>query len=173
MIQYETYNSKCIKNVLIIDFVALLDEISIRFAQHSLIPANREFLKDNSSETRTNIESSHDSIGLQHIQIPIKTFPIDVGDINITITGSNLGCGHNLLVSQLKPAQSQNWIGRWTACQLEERGTFGLRDSCSYLCKPTGYCKETQILNVPQHLYESFLEICQLRSHLVSSSRVY
>ena len=144
------------------NFVSLLDELSIRFAPYSLNPVKGDFLKDNSSETCTKFNSSDDSTGLQHTQFRMKAFPLDVGDINVTITGNNLGCGHNLYVSPLSPAQSENWIGRWTACQLEDKSTFGFKERCAYWCKAPGHCKETQILKVPHQLNESFWEICQI-----------
>ena len=99
--------------------------------------------------------------GLQHVQFRINAFPIDVGDINITITDINLGCGQHLYVSPLSPVHSENWIGRWSDGQVEDIGIFGFKERCSYWCKAPGHYKETQILKVPHHLNENIWEIIQ------------
>ena len=155
-------HKKCALIFTISRLISMLDEMSIRFAPQSVIPTNEDFLKDNSSETCTTFGGSDNEPGLQHTQLRIRSFPIDVGDINITITGSNLGCGHNLYVSPLSPVKSEQWIGRWTACELENRTIYGEKEICSYWCKSPGHCKETQILKVPKNIKESQWEICQI-----------
>ena len=46
------------------------------------------------------------------VQIPYEV----VDDVNVTLIGTNLDCGHNLCVSPLSTAETKKWTDRWTSC---------------------------------------------------------
>ena len=134
----------------------------IRCYPEGLHPTNEHFLQDVHPETCSWFESGNTSKGQQYTQFRMEAFDADVGDINISITGSNLGCGHNLYVSSLSPDMSETWLGRWTSCQLVNISVNANRETCSFWCKSPGHAAEIQFLKFARSSEESHWEVCQI-----------
>ena len=92
----------------------------------------------------------------------LQTLAGHIGDINVTITGSRLGCGYNLYMTLLTVAQSNTWQGRWSGCTLSEIGGDDNREVCSYWCRSSGYWEEIQVRKVPKSPEEVDWEPCHV-----------
>ena len=126
----------------------LVGHLYIRFEDRSLISTNLEALTDNTSYTCTTFQRINNISISYYTQFRVQKSAGQIGDTNVTITGSKLGCGYNLYVTVLTTAQSTTWLGRWTGCTLLETIRYGNMESCSYWCKSPGYWKELQVLMI-------------------------
>ena len=142
--------------------VLLLGEMLISFSDDSLVPTNETALKDPSNETCTTFQQSGLAGHFSCTHFRILAFAADVGSINVTITGSRLGCGRNLYVSPVSPAESESWLGHWKTCQFEATSDADNREKCSYWCSSPGHSQQIQVLNVPRDPDEFQWEVCQI-----------
>ncbi|KAK2166435.1 hypothetical protein LSH36_39g10000 [Paralvinella palmiformis] len=67
------------------------------------------------------------------VQVPEEV----VDEVNVTLIGTHLGCGHNLYVSPLSTFDLRKWTGRWTTCYLMDVAVDHDKDTCFYRC----HCK--------------------------------
>ena len=98
-------------------------------------------------------------------------FAADVGDIYLSVSGTNLGCGDNLYVSPLSPAVSDVWVGRWRTC-----GVLGITRHNNYgifysVCKSPGHTKEIQLIKLPNNYAELNWQICQINIIMTNASK--
>jgi len=144
-------------------------ELSIRFAEDSLIAINESIFEDASLDTCTEFQRRDINNELRHTHFRIRRFNGQIGDINVTITGTKLGCGYDIYVSSLSLDQSKTWLGRWTTCTLLEISTDMGKERCSYWCMEPGYWREVQVLKVPRTTEESYWEVCYINLTVIVS----
>ena len=145
------------------------DELFIRFAEDSLIPINETFIKDDSLDTCTSFQRRNNA-QLQHTHFRIRKRTDQMGDINVTIIGTKLGCGYNIYLTPLSLAQAKTWLGRWNTCTLLENSTDMGQEICSYLCMKPGFWRELQVLKVPRTVDELYWEVCYINVSSIFSS---
>ncbi|KAK2163669.1 hypothetical protein LSH36_75g02044 [Paralvinella palmiformis] len=78
----------------------------------------REPFINESAETCTTFSSESVAIP-RHTQFRIEVAD-DINDYaEVTMIGTNLGCGHNLYVSPLSRSETEKWTGHWTTCPFK------------------------------------------------------
>jgi len=80
--------------------------------------------------------------------------------MNVTLIGTNLGCGHNLYVTPLSAAETEKWTGRWTTCPITEETKYEDKERCSYSCRCRGSCEEIQVFKRPNIIKDSSWNLC-------------
>ncbi|KAK2170656.1 hypothetical protein LSH36_1g05010 [Paralvinella palmiformis] len=116
-------------------------------------PDTEEFIIDDSPRTCTTFNSGDDT------NIPRNTiFRIEVADyridyVNVTLIGTNLGCGHNLYVTPLSAADTEKWT---------EETKYEDKERCSYGCRCRGSCEEIQVFKRPKIIKDSSWNLCYI-----------
>jgi hypothetical protein len=107
------------------------------------------------SETRA-VFQNNDQARSKITKFRIKIPHSGVSDVNITLRGTNLGCGENLYVTPLNAAEAEKWTGRWSSCRPVVYSTANDgQDVCSYSCLCKGDCDEIQVAKRPMTIHES------------------
>jgi len=150
----------------------LVGKLSIRFAEDSLMPKNETLIKDSYLDTCTTFQRRDNRSILQHTHFRIRKFAGQVGTINVTITGRQMGCGDGLYVTPLTLAQSTTWLGRWITCTLLDLKHDLNQDRCYYYCNSPGYWKEIQVIKIPRTSEDYYWEICQINATELSAGDV-
>ena len=148
-------------------------ELPIHFSEYSVTPINETFIKDDSLDTCTAFRKRDVNAELPPTHFRIRRFIDQIGDINVTITGTKLGCGYNIYVSSLSLDQSKTWLGRWTTCTLLEISTDMGKERCSYWCMEPGNWREVQVLRVPRTTEEYYWEVCNINFTGISFGEFY
>jgi len=152
---------------MLLEYIFLLafyitGRLRIRFEDSGINPDNKEFITDDSPRTCATFNNGDDT------NIPRNTnFRIEVADyiidyVNVTLIGTNLGCGHNLYVTPLSAAETEKWTGRWTTCPLTEETKYEDKERCSYGCRCRGSCEEIQVLKRPKIIKDSSWNLCYI-----------
>jgi hypothetical protein len=82
--------------------------------------------------------------------------------VNVTLIGTNLGCGHNLYVTPLSAAETEKWIARWTTCPLRQTDRYEDKERCLYECRCSGSCEEIQVLRMPTDRKDRSWTVCYM-----------
>jgi hypothetical protein len=98
-----------------------------------------------------NNDQARSKITKFRVQIPDE----GIDEVNITLRGTNLGCGENLYVTPLNAAEAGKWTGRWSSCSVVESSVKDGLDICSYRCRCKGACEEIQVAKRPLTVTES------------------
>ncbi|KAK2139355.1 hypothetical protein LSH36_1845g00013 [Paralvinella palmiformis] len=117
---------------------------------------------DDSIETCSSFEPDDWLSIPRHTQVRVQIPYEVVDDVNVTLIGTNLDCGHNLCVSPLSTAETKKWTDRWTTCHLLDVSVDHDKESCFYRCKCLGKCEEIQILKTPRTREESYWTLCHI-----------
>lgn len=75
-----------------------IEEFHIRFEERSLIPTEEESLRDDISDMCARFQRRNTITIPQYTQFRVQKFAGHISDMNVTITGSRLGCGYNLYI---------------------------------------------------------------------------
>ncbi|KAK2167036.1 hypothetical protein LSH36_32g05073 [Paralvinella palmiformis] len=137
--------------------------LQVRFEEHGIVPRDKTLLADDYPETCTvfTLDDYDRSIPrYTHFRIAVPNIAVD--EVNLTLRGANLSCGHNLYVTPLSAAETETWTGRWTKCPLVESSVGEGNETCSYQCKCTGSCEEIQIIKIPLTTEESYWTMCHI-----------
>ncbi|KAK2143080.1 hypothetical protein LSH36_879g00006 [Paralvinella palmiformis] len=135
---------------------------SVRIEQRGLIPDDESALVDRSVETCASFITSDDVSIPRHTQFRLKVSDNETKQINVTLTGSNLGCGHNLYVTPLLAPETDKWTGRWTTCPLMDTSMYESRERCLYDCQCPQGCQEIQVIKSPINHDDSFWLLCEI-----------
>jgi hypothetical protein len=92
------------------------------------------------------------------VQIPES----DVNEVNITLRGTDLGCGKNLYVTPLRAAEAEKWTGKWSTCPVLDISVQGGQEVCKYNCQCEGGCEEIQVMKRPRSIQESSWTLCPI-----------
>ncbi|KAK2138639.1 hypothetical protein LSH36_2688g00000 [Paralvinella palmiformis] len=98
----------------------------------------------------------------RYTQVRVQLPEEIVDEVNVTLIGTHLGCGHNLYVSPLSTFEIRKWTGRRTTCQLLDVSVDHDQESCFNRCKCLSKCEEIQILKTPRTREESYWTLCHL-----------
>ena len=132
----------------------------MRFDQASLIPDKVRFLSHESPDTCASFINHGEKP--RRTKFRISGDDVQVNRVNVTLIGTNMGCGHNLYVTPLSAAETEKWTGRWSVCQLMETSIYETKEKCTYDCPCSGSCKEIQILKQPSVMRDSSWSLCHL-----------
>jgi hypothetical protein len=94
----------------------------------------------------------------RHTQFRIEVIEHVTDYTNVTLIGTNLGCGHDVYVTLLSTAKTKKCTGRSTACPLLETSVYEDKERCSYLCQCSWSCAtncQRQFFDCLLHLYHS------------------
>ena len=136
--------------------------MDIRFNGNGIIPTDVTFLADDLLETCTRFTLDARLSIPTHTQIRVHVPDSGVDELNVTLLGTNLGCGRDLYVSPLSADETEKWTGRWKMCPLLNTSLEDGKESCFYRCPCSGRCEEIQIIKVPLTANESSWSLCHL-----------
>jgi hypothetical protein len=125
-----------------------IGRLRIHFHDSGIKPDKEEFITDNSPRTCATFNNSDDTNSPRYTNFRIQVAHHKIDYANVTLIGTNLGCGHNLYVMPLSTAETEKWTGRWTTCPVTEETTYKGKERCSYSCQCRGSCEEIQVLKI-------------------------
>ncbi|KAK2139357.1 hypothetical protein LSH36_1845g00036 [Paralvinella palmiformis] len=135
---------------------------SCTFDEKGLLPNNEILLVDDYIETCSTFVPDDGLSIPRYTQVRVQVPEEVVDEVNVTLIGTHLGCGHNLYVSPLSIVEIRKWTGRWKTCHLLDVSVDHDQESCFYRCKCLGKCEEIQILKTPRTREESYWTLCHL-----------
>ena len=136
--------------------------LTVRFEDRGLHPDEEKFLTDESPQTCTAFNITNNAITPRYTQFRIYIAYDQVGEVNVTLIGTNLGCGHNMYVTPLSAAEIGTWTGKWSICPLKQTSSYEDKETCSYECRCSGICKEIQIMKYPASIKDSSWSVCHI-----------
>ncbi|KAK2162817.1 hypothetical protein LSH36_91g06029 [Paralvinella palmiformis] len=119
-----------------------------------------KYMIDNVPDTCFTFKVSDNTEVPKPTQFRIKPDEHIADYVNVTLVGTNLGCGHDLHVTPLSAAETGKWTGRWTTCSLRETSMYEDKELCSYDCHCPGICEEIQILKWPTTVSDGSWSVC-------------
>ena len=131
-------------------------ELYLLFEPYSIKPNDGNLITDGSKTTCAAFES--DTEKYTKFRFPVQD--VQAEWVNVTLRGTDLGCGRNLYVTPLSAAETETWLGLWTLCKLENVTTDG--EKCLYLCHCKTGCKEIQVMKVPSNIQETAWTLCHI-----------
>ena len=145
-----------------ITFSVFTANLRVYFNEQGIVPRNKSFLVDQSPDTCSTFQLDNGTSIAQYSQVRFQVPATALDHINVTLVGTNLGCGHNLYVTPVSAAETKKWIGRWKTCRLFDIGMNDGKDNCSYRCGCLGNCEEIQVIKMPMRREESCWSICHI-----------
>jgi len=94
------------------------------------------------------------------------------GNFNLSLLGSNLGCGNKLHVSLIPAADTSRWTGRWRECRLEATSINENGESCSFQCQSPADCKEIQLMRLPSDVQTDPWTLCHIAFDYILTGKV-
>ncbi|KAK2150918.1 hypothetical protein LSH36_382g00017 [Paralvinella palmiformis] len=146
----------------IISSTTALGRLRIRFEDSGIIPDKEEFITNDWPNRCATFNNGDDTNIPRHTNFRIEVADYRINYVNITLIGTNLGCGHNLYVTPLSAAETEKWTGRWTTCPLTEETKYEDKERCSYGCRCRGSCEEIQVLKRPKIIKDSSWNLCYI-----------
>jgi len=109
--------------------------LSVRSEYLSIIADEERYLTDESPQTCASFNINEGANIPRYTQFRVKVGDDLVGEqVDVTLIGTNLGCGHNLYLSPLSVAEIEMWNGRWKTCSLNETSIYEDKEMCFYKC---------------------------------------
>jgi hypothetical protein len=132
------------------------------FDEKGIFPDNVTFLADGNPDTCHTFTVDDEVCVPKYSHLKVQIAVVVVDNVNVTLMGTNLGCGYNLYVTPLSLAETEKWTGQWSTCRLFETSIDGGTQNCFYQCKCSGNCKAIQILKWPRTVEESSWTLCHV-----------
>ena len=118
--------------------------LRIRFEDSGINPDNKEFITDDSPRTCATFNNGDDTNIPRYTNFRIEVADYIIDYVNVTLIGTNLGCGHNLYVTPLSAAETE----KWTTCPITEETKYEDKERSSYGCRCRESCEEIQVLKI-------------------------
>ncbi|KAK2164309.1 hypothetical protein LSH36_66g07028, partial [Paralvinella palmiformis] len=147
----------------IVIVAAAVVAIKVREGGNYLSPDDGSFLTDSSIETCTRFLPAQLSQSPNYTTFRIPVPNEQRGPLNVTMTGQNLACAHDLHVMEVSAAQTAQWEGIWLTCPLIRSTKQNSSETCLFHCWCQGRCAEIQISKRPQKAEESSWSLCHLQ----------
>ncbi|KAK2138487.1 hypothetical protein LSH36_2920g00016 [Paralvinella palmiformis] len=144
-----------------LDYIDIFNgRLHIQFDGSGINPDKEEFITDDSPTTCATFNNGDDTNIPRYTQFRIEVDDHIIDYVNVTLIGTNLGCGHNLYVTPLSAAETEKWTGRWTTCPITEETKYEDKERCSYSCRCRGSCEEIQVFKRPNIIKDSSWNLC-------------
>ena len=136
--------------------------MSVRFDEKGLKPDEERFMFDFFRDTCASFTVQEGRTTPQYTCFRVSVSDLKTDELDVILSGSRLGCGHNLYVSPLSVNETGDWMGRWRTCHLKDVVKFGEKETCTYQCLCSDPCIEIQVLRMPSTKDDSSWTVCHM-----------